>query len=256
MTAPIFPIALYTLLEALRNRLLWMVLVIVAASGGLGLFLREIAITESAVIQASLIGALLRLVAVFVLVAFIITSMVREFNDKGVDLVLSLPIPRASYFVGKLLGYSLCALALAAIFAGALLFYSSPVQVVLWGVSLFLELWIVAAFSLLCVFTFSQVVPALGAVLAFYLLSRAIVAFQLMAQGPMTNAGAWSQQVVSGLISVIAAILPRLDTYSQTEWLAYHTGAWADLMPLLGQSLVYVALLGSAALFDLYRREL
>ncbi len=256
MTAPILPIAFYTLLEAVRNRLLWLILAIVVASGGLGLFLREIAITESAIIQASINGALLRFVAVFILAAFIITSMVREFNDKGADLVLSLPIPRASYFSGKLLGFSLCALGLATIFSGALAFYAPPDQIALWGLSLFLELWIVAAFSLLCVFTFSQVVPALSSVLAFYLLSRTITAFQLMAHGPMVNTETWTQQTVNALITAIAAILPRLDSFTQTEWLAYHTGTWDALLPLFGQTTIYVVLLGSAALFDLYRREL
>lgn len=256
MTAPILPIAFYTLLEAVRNRLLGLVLLIVAASGGLGIFLREISITESTIIQASLIGALLRFVAVFVVAAFVITSMVREFNDKGADLVLSLPIPRASYFAGKLLGYSLCALVLAAIFAAALLPYSESGQVVMWGVSLFLELWIIAAFSLLCVFTFSQVVPALSSVLAFYLLARSISAFQLMAHGPMRSADDWSQRAVNAIIEAIATILPRLDTFTRTEWLAYQTGLWSALTPLAAQTLIYVGLLGSAALFDLYRREL
>ncbi|MBS4096330.1 MAG: hypothetical protein KGZ83_05765 [Sulfuricella sp.] len=256
MTAPIFPIAYYTLLEAVRNRMIWLVLVVVAASLGLGQFLHEIAITENAQIQSALLGAMLRFLAVFILAVFIITSMVRELNDKGSELILSLPIPRASYLAGKVLGFSGCALALAGIFAATLLIYAPPSQVALWGLSLFLELWIIEAFCLLCVFTFSQVVPALSATLAFYLLARSIAAFQLIAHGPLTPDESWSQQAINTIITAIAAVLPRLDTFTQTEWLAYHTGSWAALLPVATQSLIYVMLLGGAALFDLYRKNL
>lgn len=255
MTLHIIPIAYYTLLEALRNRMLWLVLSIVLAALGLGLLLGEIAITENAQIQSALIGALLRFLAVFTLATFIITSMVRELNDKVSELILSLPIPRTSYFFGKFLGFTLCALALTIIFASILLVYAPLGQVTIWGASLLFELWIIAAFSLLCVFTFSQVVPALSAILAFYLLARTITALQLIAHGPLTPDDTWSQHGINFIIGTIAALLPRLDIFTQTEWLAYHTGSWDSLMPVAIQSLVYVTLLSAAALFDLHRKN-
>lgn len=256
MTASIVPIAYYTLLEALRNKILLLALLAAAACLGLAQFLQEVAVTESVQIQAIISGGLLRFLAVFILAVFIISSMVREFNDKGLDILLALPIPRASYLSGKFLGFSLCGLALAVLFAALLLLYSSPSQVVIWGCSLFFELWIITAFSLLCVLTFSQVVPAFSATLAFYLLARSIAAFQLIGHGPLIEDTSWAQQIINAIIAAIAAVLPRFDTFTQTEWLAYHTANWATLLPIAAQSLIYVALLGSAGLFDLYRKNL
>ena len=67
MLRHILPIARYTLLEALRNRLLWLALILVAAGLAFTQFLQQVAITESNQIQAALLAALLRVGAVFML---------------------------------------------------------------------------------------------------------------------------------------------------------------------------------------------
>ena len=87
-----------TLVEAIRNRLLWLAVIVIAAALGLAQFLNQVAITESLEIQASLVAALLRVAAVFMVVTFVITSVVRESNDKVTELILSQAVPRSAYF--------------------------------------------------------------------------------------------------------------------------------------------------------------
>jgi hypothetical protein len=93
-------IAYYTLLEALRNRLMWLLGLIlltgIAVSGSLG----ELAVTESAQVQVALLAAFFRFAAVFLVATFVVTSLVREFNDRGLELMLALPM--AGYALGKL----------------------------------------------------------------------------------------------------------------------------------------------------------
>ena len=79
-------------------------------------FLQAVAMTESNTIQSAVIAAVLRLAAVFIIVSFVVTSMVREANDKGLELILALPLPRASYFFGKLAGFFVVAIVLALLF--------------------------------------------------------------------------------------------------------------------------------------------
>lgn len=248
-------ITFYTLLEALRNRLMW--LVALAALTGIALsgFLQEIAITESRQIQIALLAAFLRFSAVFLLATFVVTSMVREFNDKGLELLLALPLPRAGYLLGKLAGFATLALVPALLFGMLASLFTPPAQTILWTVSLICELWIVAAFSLLCVLTFNQIMTALSAVMAFYLLARSISALQLIGQGLLSD-NTLSQQVINGTINTIAALLPRLDAFTRTDWLVYHNGTLDTLYPLLAQTAAYLALLAGAALFDLYRKNL
>lgn len=116
-------IARYTLLEALRNRLLWLLLTMALGAVGISGFLNELALTESRELQAALLGAVLRLAAVFLIATFVVTSMVREANDKGLELLMALPLPRAVYLLGKLAGFAALAV-LPALLFGALALFS------------------------------------------------------------------------------------------------------------------------------------
>ena len=129
-------------------------------------------------------------------------------------------------------------------------------QVAFWGISLMLELAIVTAFSLLCLFTFSHVTLALSVVMGFYLLSRTMGAIQLMGTGPLADTSTFSQQVINFFLDSVAFVLPELYNFTSTEWLVYHTGSWAVLAPIAAQSVIYVGFITAAALFDLYRKNL
>ncbi|HEV7817301.1 MAG TPA: ABC transporter permease [Janthinobacterium sp.] len=252
--SPILTIARYTLLEALRNRLVWLLLLIALAAVGLSGFLGEVALTESRQLQAALLAATLRCAAVFLMIAFVVTSMLREAGDKGLELLLALALPRAAYLLGKLCGFAGLALLPALLFGALCLFFSPAADCALWAVSLLCELWIVAAFSLLCVLSFSQALPALAASSAFYLLARSIGGLQLIGHGPY-NSHAPSQQLINAGIDLVAAVLPRLDQFTRTEWLVYHGGA-AALPAILAQTAIYVGLMTAAALFDFYRKSI
>ncbi|HSS66655.1 MAG TPA: ABC transporter permease [Gammaproteobacteria bacterium] len=249
-------IAYYTLLEALRNRLLWLVVGVLLAAFGLAEFLGAVAITETRQFQSGFMGALLRAFAVFVLSLFVISSIVREFNDKGLELVLSFPMPRSSYLLGKLIGFSGLALVVAASSGLCLLAYAPPFQAFLWALSLAMELFIVTAVSLLCLFTFTHVTVALSAVMAFYLLSRSMTAILLMGHFPVIASDSLAQDAIVAFLDALAFLLPELDRFTSSEWLIYHTAGWQDLLPLLAQTVIYVGLLCGAALFDLYRKNL
>lgn len=255
-SSPTLAIAAYTVLEAVRNRLLRLMFVFIVAAFGLTEFLGEVAVTETLQFQSGFLGSVLRAFAVFMISLFVITSLVRDFNDKGLELVLSLPIPRASYFLGKLLGFSVLAALTALLSCICLLLYAPASQVVLWGISLTCELLIVTAFSLLCLFTFNHVTPALSVVMAFYVLSRSIGAFQLIGHGPLAETTTLSQQLINGFLDALAFVLPELQNFTVSEWLIYHTGSLVALGPIVGQSLIYVVLISGVALFDLYRKNL
>lgn len=255
MLHPILPIARYTLLEALRNRLLWLALILVAAGLAFTQFLQQVAITESSEIQAALLAALLRVGAVFMLASFVVTSMVREFNDKVMELVLSRPLRRSSYFLGKLAGYAAVALALALLFSLPLALFAPAARIALWSLSLACELLLVAAFALFCVLTLTQVTSALAAVAGFYLLARSIGALQIMAANPLSGGPSFGQQAVNAIVDAIAFLLPGLDRMTQTGWLIYAAPTAAEVLQLLAQTAVYAILLCAAALFDLQRKN-
>src|SRR5712675_2738906 len=207
-----------TLIEAVRNRLVWLAVVVVVIAFGLAQFLNQVAITESREIQTALLAAPLRVAAVFIVAVFVITSMVRELSDKVTELLLSLPAPRSAYFFGKFSGYALVATVLALLSALPLVPFANSQGLVFWTLSLICELLIVAAMSLFCVLSFSQVVPAFAAVAGFYLLSRSVAAIQTIA-GATPQDPTFSDRAVKTIVDLIALLLPALDGMTQTPWL-------------------------------------
>lgn len=252
---PVLTIARYTLLEALRSRLPWLCVLAACAGAGLAGFLQQLALTESAAVQASLLAAGLRLASVFLLATFIVTSMAREAADKGLEWLLAMSMPRAAYLLGKLLGYGALAAVPAMLFGLLMALFAPPARSALWAASLLGELWIVAAFSLLCAASLQQALPALAAVSGFYLLARSVGSLQLLAHGARAG-DTWAQQAMAGGIDVLALLLPRLDTFTRTEWLLYPSGGWPDLAGIATQTVIYAGLLAACALCDFYRRNI
>ena len=252
---PIAVIARYTALEAFRTRYIWLVATLVLAGVSISLFTGDLAITETRATQAAITAALLRFAAVLLVILFVITSVHRDFSDKSLELMLSLPLPRAGYYLGKLAGYALIAAVTAAPVCILMMFFAPAQAGLIWGLSLLLELVLVCALSLLFAFAFKQITGAISAALLFYLLGRSIAAIQLMAHGPLTNQAKVSTQFTSGLVDGLAYLLPDLDQFSRSAWLVYPTGDSAALLPLLVQTIIYVTLLSGIALFDLYRKN-
>ncbi len=255
MKSSILVIARFTFYEAVRNRLFTLTLVGLLCVLGLTEFAGELAITEASNIQAVLIGAGMRLFAVTTVALFVITSIVREFNDKGFELIASLPLPRSSYYFGKFLGFFLLSLVIAVATSLLLLVYSPAIPVSLWLLSLVCELAIVIALSLLCLFTFSNVTVAFMVVICFYILSRSMYAIQLISNSPIMEFYTFSQQFMRLVTDAIAFLLPGLHDFTKSEWLVYGV-EWQSLQPVIIQTVVYLILLCAAGLFDLHRKNL
>jgi ABC-type transport system involved in multi-copper enzyme maturation permease subunit len=252
---PALLLARSTFLEARRSGLPWLALGLLAAALGLAAFLSQVAVTESRELQAAFAAALLRAGAAFLLAAHCASSVVREANDKVLELALALPLSRAQYYVGKLTGYSAVGAVLAAVFAVPMLLWAAPGSVALWGVSLAFELLLVAAGSLFFAYTLASVLPAIAATSGLYLLARTVAAIQLLASSPLAEPS-WSQRVARGAVDAVALILPRLDLATRSDWLLYGAPEAGDFGAVLGGLLLYSALLCAAGLFDFQRRNL
>jgi len=251
----IFTIAIYVLLEALRTRFFAVIMIVLLMGIGLTSFLGQVAIVETQAIQSSLLAAFLRLTAIYIVSLFVITSMVHEFNDRSIYLLLSLPMQRSTYFLGKFTGFFLMATITALLFGSALLSFVPYQQVGLWTLSLLCEMLIISTLSFWCVLTFHHTIQSFSVVLGFYLLARSIGAMQLMAQGPL-NSQSSIDQLINLIIQLLAALLPNLDRFTQSQWLVYHTGNGSNLLEITLQTMIYVSFLIALSLFDLYRKNL
>lgn len=248
-------IARYTALEALRTRLPVLAAIVIGALLATSFFVREIAITDSARFQTAFYAATVRFAMVFVVALHVIASVSREFQDKGLEMVLALDLPRAHYVLGRLGGFLLIAVSLAIAATFPLLLSGSWEAAAQWGLSLALELAVIVALSLFCVVTFSQLMPAASFVIAFYILARAITAVRLISAHPVAGGDALSHQAMSWLVEALALVMPALDQWTRTAWLVDQTAPWPALAGLLVHGGLFVALLAAAAVFDLSRKN-
>ncbi len=255
MFSQVLTISRFTIIESLRNRLLLISLLVIAISFAMVEFIGDLAITEHRVTQVAILAAFLRMSAVVITTLFVVSSTVRELHDKTLEMILAMSIRRGSYYLGKLLGYLYIAALVSVVFAALLMLYADPEQVVIWAISLFLELTLVVALSLVMLFTFNQVPSALTAVFIIYGASRIVTSLLLMAKYPIIAHTSVAQQFMDGFIELMTWLLPDLHRFTQTEWLAYNTADWITLLPLLGQTVIYLGFLSGIALFDFYRKN-
>lgn len=250
---PSVTLARLVLLEARRGALPWLALAALALSVALAAFLSQVALTESRTLQAAIVAAALRACAVFLVAAHVCTSVQREINDKGLELMLSLPLTRSAQYLGRFAGFAVCGFLVSAAFALPLLAWTPAGTVALWAVSLALETALVAAAALFFAMSLGQLLAAMAASAGFYLLARAMASIQAIAAGPQGDespGGAVARWAVDG----VALLFPRLESVTRTEWLLYGPPAPAVYLGALGGLVLYAVLLLAAGLFDFHRR--
>jgi Cu-processing system permease protein len=255
MFSQVLTISRFTIIESLRNRLLLLSLLVIGISFALVEFIGDLAITEHRETQVAILAALLRMSAVLIITLFVVSSTVRELHDKTLEMILAMPIRRGSYYLGKLLGYFYIAALVSVLFAVLLLLYANPEQIVIWTISLFFELVLVVALSLVMLFTFNQVPSALTGVFIMYGASRIVSSIFLMSEYPIMAHTSMAQKFMDGFIELLTWLLPDLHRFTQTEWLVYNTAEWSALLPLFGQTIIYLLFLSFIALFDFYRKN-
>jgi ABC-type transport system involved in multi-copper enzyme maturation permease subunit len=244
----------FTWLEMRRARLWWFILAMTVLGYGVGEFAASISITESNENRLVFYAASMRLVAVFFVALLVAASVLREIDDKGLELALSRPLSRGDWYIGKVFGYVSAAIGIAVIVSFPLL-VQSPLAGLIWSYSLMLELIIVVAAALAFAITLRQITIALSVVAGFYIISRAIAGLVLISTGPTVDLALGSNQFIAAMIECLSMVLPDLDRFTQARWLVGMLPSVAELSLLTAQAVIYGALLVAVGLFDLYRRE-
>ena len=252
----IIVITQYTLRESLKNRILWIAVVLAIIGVGGASFAGDYAIIETNRVETAFLASFYRFCAVFTIMILVISTIVREFNDKCLELYLSLPISRLIYFIGKLSGFFIAGITIAAVYAAVISFYADAGPVLFWFFSLSCELMLVVAICFFCVMTFNQQMPAsMVTALFFYMLCRVSDEIILISQSEVllhTPGVIYLKQLTEWL----SVILPKLGRFTQSEWLIYNHTAITLAPLIIIQTIIYVVLVSGATLFDFTRKNL
>ncbi len=241
-------------LELTRARLWWIALALILLGSGIAEFVATIAITETGQHRLVFYAAIVRLGAVFVLGTLVLTSTLREFDDKVAELTLSRPVSRSEWYLGKLLGYCGAGM-LFSVLVSIPLILQVPAQGLFWCASLMLELTVMISAALAFAITVRQITLVLCAVAGFYFLARGIAGVALISRGPTVDASLASNQFMATLIDLLAYLLPELDKFTKAAWLVEAVPSGTVLGMLAVQTVVYASLLSAVGLFDMHRRN-
>ncbi len=249
-------IAKYTFIEAVRNRLLWMLAIFLISAFAVTEFVADIAITDQRQIQLAILSNLLRYSGIGLLATLIVSSGIRDQQDKSLEFMLALPISRTGHFLGKLGGFMILSLLISVAFGLLLSLYADSSGVLIWSLSYWFELTLVSCLGLVASFSFRHVLAGLGSVLLFYLLARTLESIVLVSQGPLVTSESLGQRFIDGFFSLLHVLLPALDRFSQTSWLVYGDYTTQSVTAMLIQAVIYIPLLSAVALVDFHRKNI
>ncbi len=252
-----FAIIKYILTAALRDKLLLSVVAVVALGICLSLFSASSAVIEQDQFTLVYLGSSLRILGLVGLVLFTIFFIRRLFDARDIEYLLSRPLSRVSLLLSSSAAFSLLALGsavLLGLIVGGVAGTSGHMSgVALWFTGIAAEYILMVNVALFFALVLSSPVTAGMATIGFYILARMIG--QLMGIIQNSDIQFPGQEILNQVMNVVAMLIPRLDLMTQTSWLIYGSGGVQDYIFILLQTAVFLALILTAALIDLVRRQ-
>lgn len=246
----------YILMAARRDKLLIGFLLLIVIGASLSIFLGSSALTEQDQFSVVFMANGLRLGSVLTLLLFCVFYLRRSYDTRDVEYLLTRPLTCFQFLLAHSFAFSILATIAAVFITVSLIALSQGHQImghVLWGVSVWVELIIIANTALFFSLILSSAVAAVLTGFAFYMLSRLIGS--ILGIVSASEAGSVLNLVTEKVMLVISIIIPRLDMMGQSSWLIYGFDSPVSLGFIFVQGVVFCGLVFSAALFDLQRKQ-
>lgn len=249
------PLVQHAFKAAVRDRMVLALIVALAISCSLSIFMGSVAVTEKDQFAIVFAASGIRLSVVFGLILFVVFYIRRSFDSKDIEFLLSRPVSRVQF----LASYSLAFIALAVIMGiaqgiciyllGGHLFSSGHV---LWIISIIAENIIMVGVALFFSMILTSAATASMACLGFYVLARMMGQILGVIDSGATFPGS---EILNVVMQGISVVLPRLDLMAQSSWLIYGVGDGVNLMFVFLQAAIFSIFIFLAASIDLIRRQ-
>lgn len=249
-------LACQTVQEAWRGRVLPFCGIWLAIVACLTTFAEGLMLADGRETRIALAAPLLRLLAVVLTILFVQSSVIRERESRELDMLLSLAMSRATYYLGRTAGYVLIASMIAVVLSTPFWFWCPLPAAEAWTLTLLLELSIVAAVSQALASSIRSLPVGVLLAMAGYLFMRCLDVLRLIAASPMSDPDQPGNRLMGGFFELLAMFLPPLSRYAQTNWLLEAGPGLGEVFRLVGETAVFLALVTAAGCIDLSRRNL
>lgn len=255
MTSVLFGIALNTWKQMVRDRIFYVALIMAFLTLGFSYLLATLTIVESRKILLDFGFSAVSVASGMTAVYIGIVSMAREIEQRTIYSVVTKPISRSVYVVGKFLG-SLAVVAashalLSLNIVGVLWLMGEPVPdgFLACVYLVFLETAILLAFAFLCS-TFTSSMLAAGITASFFLIGRSNGSFLVMAEKALTSG-------TRAVASFLYYVTPNLERFNIRDVVAYGRPYPPEMIPIGSlYAFAFVAACLAAGCLLLSRRDL
>jgi ABC-type transport system involved in multi-copper enzyme maturation permease subunit len=246
----------YILLAGIRDRLYIGLFITLAASFSLSIFLGSTSFVEAQQTTAAYIAGSSRAILAIGMILFVCLSVARAFENKEVEFIISKSISREQFILSYIAGFFLAAflIFIPLVIAILVVTQANKFGLLIWSASLLSELMIVISFALLASLILKNSFSAIMASFGFYMISRLMGVFVLAINLPQDIAQAKTQSLGFGL-KLLSALFPRLDLFTQSDWLSYGVSGGSNLKIIFIQALIYIPLMIFMAFHDFKKKQ-
>jgi ABC-type transport system involved in multi-copper enzyme maturation permease subunit len=246
----------YTLLIGLRDRLYIGLFISLIITFALAIFLGQTALNEEMQMTCAYIAGSSRIILSVGLILFVCLNLGRAFENREIEFIISKPISREKFVIAYLLSFLLVSLLIVIPlnFAIMLLTQANKIGLLVWSLTIFLELVIVISFSLLASLILKSPLSAILSSFGFYIICRLMGVFVMAIKIPESLA-AFKSNILSMILKFLSVLFPRLDLFAQSKWLNYGIDNFDFLKIILIQSSIYIPLLIFMAFHDFKKKQ-
>ena len=247
----------YILLTALRDKLFIGLLTGVLVATGISAMLGSTAMVENEAMTLSFTAESARTILMLGLTVFVCFHVRQAFDQREIDVLLSRPISRPQVLLSFWLGFSFVAFLLTLSTAALVscLPMLSRSGFLTWTASLIIESLLVVAIGLFASFTLRSAVSSVMSTLGIYTLGRMMGFFIASSESRLLFHENWINVTLQMILKAVAIIMPRLDLFSQSDWLVYGVLHHKEFEWAMLQSLIFIPLLLLAAIIDFLRKQ-
>lgn len=245
----------YIFITALRDWLFPGLLGVALVAMAIANFLGGTAVAEQWQMAAAYMAGTVRVIITGGMVIFICFHVRRMFESREVEVILTRPISRAAFVVAYWMGFAAISCGLVIPIAIAMWFFL-PINItnlLYWALSMQCEALLLIAFALFCSLMLKSAVLSVVLSFAFYAVARMMGFFLYLFETPINDSALI--HYTAKMLQLLSYVLPRLDFCAKSAWLIY--GAGDDAYPFLFavQTLVYVPLILTMAVYDFKRKQ-
>jgi ABC-type transport system involved in multi-copper enzyme maturation permease subunit len=243
-------VSLYTLQEVRRDRLFWGFVPLMFAVVALSFFMRETTIVAGAEAFNRSYIALTTLAATAFIVLLVVSSMYREIDSKAIYMVVTKPLSRYEYILGKFIAFSLISVGIIVMsFTGAVVLGVGPVKpLAVHYILTILEQIIIIMAALTITLGLRSLPSIILGVAGFYIIGHST---KKMVDIAMQMAQTWVP-----VLKIFYYLFPSLSFFNaQAAVLEQGPVSWSDILFPAGYAGVYLAILFLILAIDIRKRD-